>query len=150
MSKPNKSKKSKKNKHSSKHSASKANAKSKAKSKKIVYSGTPGPSVRKKDKNDHTYFIDRETGKRVSRNRWEFERQQIHKVRDKSRQERKKDLDKIKQPVVQHFPEYVDPIGVPKRKINKDFTYDSDYFEGESFEVEDFEPFAIEGEDETG
>lgn len=136
MSKTNKSKKSKKNKQS-----------------KVVYSGTPGPSVRKKDKNGNTYFVDRKSGKRVSRNRWEFERLQIEKVREKSRSQKKKDLDKIKQPNIFHFPEYVDTVGVPKKhrdKSKEDFTYNSDYFEGESFEVEDFEPFAIEGEDETG
>jgi hypothetical protein len=128
----------------------KSNKSKKGKQKKIVYSGTPGPSVRKKDKNNNTYFIDRETGKRVSRSRWEFERKQIEKQKTKSRSDVKKHLDIVKQPPATHFPEYVDPVGVPKRKSNKDFTYDSDYFEGESFEVEDFEPFAIEGEDETG
>ncbi len=126
------------------------------KTKKVdVRSGSSGSKVRKKDKNQNTYYIDRNTGKRVSEKDWKLERKRIKLERDHLRNERDKELTKIKQPPPRHFPEYVSETGIPEkpRKQEKkiDFDeYDSSFFEGEAFEVEDFEPFAIEGEDETG
>jgi len=121
-----------------------------------VRSGSSGSKVRRKDKNDNTYFIDRKTGKRVSEKEWKLERKKIKLERDHYRAEREKDLDKIKQPPKNHFPEYVSEVGYPEKprdngkKISDFNEFDSSNFEGESFEVEDFEPFAIEGEDDTG
>ena len=137
MSKPKKPKRSKKS----------------SKKKASPRSGISGSKVRRKDKNSNTYFIDRNTGKRVSEKEWKLERKKLQMQRDLARTDREKELSKIKHPPKQHFPGYVDEVGVPQKKRDKskhDFTYDASYFEGEAFEVDDFEPFAIEGEDETG
>lgn len=48
--------------------------------------GVPrGKSVRRQDKNGQTYFVDRESGRRVSREAWEAEQKRLRKRRERER-----------------------------------------------------------------
>lgn len=157
-----------------------------------LHSGSPGKYVRKKNKNGNFFYQDRESGKRVSKEKWTKERKNIQKKVSKNRQEQEIKISKIReQGVSSPFPHGVDERGVPqkraktagskgsKKNVHKTLTgrkqdsrIDSrgaaavtrseagrplvevpSELEGEAVDLgydEEFVPFAIEGEDETG
>lgn len=126
--------------------------------------GAPGTTVRRHDRNGRAYFLHRETGKRVSRDVWQheratlaFERGTVHAT-----QAERRAVERTQAP----FPEGVSPEGVPTRKPRRRAggdggeggtaptrtEADMGAAEGDWFDDlidEGFEPFAVEGEDDT-
>ncbi len=98
--------------------------------------------TKRKDARGRKYFINVQTGKHVSEEEWKHENQKIKH----QRAQRYEDQIQAAADVFKPFPDTVSPSGVPKQKI----TFDPSEYEGESFEVDEFEPYPIEGDDETG
>jgi uncharacterized membrane protein YgcG len=79
--------------------------------------GAPGTYVRRKDSAGRTYHLDRETGKRVSRDVWQHERATIafDRAVEHAQREERHAVERFQAP----FPEGVGPTGVPTRKRRK-------------------------------
>ncbi len=136
---------SKKRKHQKKSKTVKSKKQSK-KASRIKYPFS-GNNVRRRDARGNYYYINKYTGKRVSKEEYEDDKYKLEVERVRYRQHIKDDLDGYDS--IDPFPPNVSSFGVPTKKIDNEEIDFSD-LEGESFEVEDFEAIPIEGEDETG
>lgn len=104
-----------------------------------------GRYTRRYDRNGNPYYVDRETGRRVSGEKWQRERERIKRRQEKQeRQQQTKPQPPVQpqrptidltpsEPAVPPFPPHVSDIGEP---IDDDGFLDDD-------------AFAIEGEDDT-
>jgi hypothetical protein len=127
--------------------------------------GAPGEYVRRRDSLDRTYFIHRESGKRAPRSAWEADRERIAFERAVYRREREERVgaERGRAP----FPEGVGPTGVPVGPVRRPrdegppvgptgapvgpIRVPADWGEeGGAVDVDEFQPYPIDGEDDTG
>jgi hypothetical protein len=98
--------------------------------------------AKRKDALERKYYINTKTGKRVTEREWKREDEKIRQQRSIRASQQ---LERAAE-IISPFPDGVSPSGVPEKKIS----FDPTEYEGETFEVDEFEPFPIEGDDETG
>jgi hypothetical protein len=98
-----------------------------------------GRNVRRYDRNGNPYFVNRETGKRVSRETWQRERDRLARQREREeRAERRSPSVPVTPPPAAEPPVAPPPFppGVTEYGEPIDYEYDDD-------------AFAVEGEDDT-
>jgi hypothetical protein len=109
-----------------------------------------GKYVRRFDKNGNAYFINRETGRRVSHEKWQRERNRITRTREREREQKKPPPPAPPRPSPQR-PAPPPPVEAPPPPTPPPFPPGVDEHGmpiDEDGEI-DYDAFAIEGEDDT-
>lgn len=107
---------------------------------------TRGKSVRRRDKNGNAYFVDRESGRRVSRETWEKDQRRVRRARERERVAR--EAEAVKKPPQPPKRSPPTPTRPDTPKPFPDDVVEPGYPIGDDGEYLD-DAFAIEGEDET-